>query len=419
MSEKTRKFLEKYGKFLWSEDAGKSWKSTQQQTVDMGNQVTDSIGHRKNPKTGHYEGGGPFYTVLVRRSFPTTHVELKGQFKATANDRLSADVGTPMPTLIIPSQYKGSSVQPEVWRPKDLSDLHPLGATAISEVAPTNPNAEAATMLGEAVKDGFPAVPGIRTWKSRTLALRNIGDEFLNVEFGWLPLVSDVTGVSSSIRNAHTVLQQYERDSGRNVRREFAFPVEHSERVIMTSGAPTAHPFGATGWPVCQGYMQGTDIELKIEESSKKWFSGCFTYTTPPRTDSRGKLEYANDQAHHLLGTHLTPDVLWELTPWSWAIDWFSNTGDVISNFTNFALQGLVMRYGYMMHEKRTVITATFAPPSGSEWNVHRSCPPQTYEICSKVRGEASPFGFGVSWEGLSPTQLAITAALGITRLRL
>jgi len=33
-----------------------------------------------------------------------------------------------------------------------------------------------------------------------------------------------------------------------------------------------------------------------------------------------------------------------------------------------------------------------------------------------KSRFPANPFGFGVGWEGLSPTQLAITAALGITR---
>jgi hypothetical protein len=39
------------------------------------------------------------------------------------------------------------------------------------------------------------------------------------------------------------------------------------------------------------------------------------------------------------------------------------------------------------------------------------------YETVTKVRIPAGPFGFSIGWEGLSPTQLAITAALGITRL--
>jgi hypothetical protein len=39
------------------------------------------------------------------------------------------------------------------------------------------------------------------------------------------------------------------------------------------------------------------------------------------------------------------------------------------------------------------------------------------YESVEKSRSPANPFGFGIGWEDLSPTQLAITAAIGITRL--
>jgi ABC-type polysaccharide/polyol phosphate export permease len=34
----------------------------------------------------------------------------------------------------------------------------------------------------------------------------------------------------------------------------------------------------------------------------------------------------------------------------------------------------------------------------------------------TKQRYRANPFGFGITWDGLSPLQLAIAAALGITR---
>jgi len=275
-------------------------------------------------------------------------------------------------------------------------------------------------MLGEVAKDGLVALPGIRTWRKRTDLLRSVGDEFLNVEFGWKPLVSDIRGVSSSIVNRHAVLSQYERDSGRNVRREFAFPVERrTEESSKGSERPSCAPAGSTEFPVLNGAVGSNGLKLTLVEESRRWFSGCFTYTTPPSNDTRKRMAYASDQANHLLGTSLSPEVLWELTPWSWAVDWFSNTGEVITNFTNFALQGLVMRYGYMMMEKSIVVTASLGGRDIVYPELVNTAPAQTYEVRIKSRTEANPFGFGIGWEDLSPTQLAITAALGITKVRL
>jgi hypothetical protein len=74
------------------------------------------------------------------------------------------------------------------------------------------------------------------------------------------------------------------------------------------------------------------------------------------------------------------------------------------------------MQYGYIMEE--TSIVDTYSMPATGLLGVTGTVPPVTYEYVVKRRREANPFGFGIGWEGLSPTQLAITAALGITRLR-
>jgi hypothetical protein len=421
MSEKTRKFQEFFGGWTYTKD-GKSWTTAPPTSRDMGTQKTESIGHPVNRKTGNREGGGPFYSALARRSFPRTSIELEGEPKPSATEKykLRAQVGTPIEQSILPSSVKEMYAKPTSLRSEDLSDLDPKGATAISLVAPTNPNANAATMLGEIAKDGLVALPGVRTWRSRTDLLRSLGDEYLNVEFGWKPLVSDIRGVSSSIAKRHSILSQYERDSGQNVRREFAFPVER-KTTTLTPGEfrPSTSPNGAVTFPILNGAVGSSPMTLTLVEESRQWFSGCFTYTTPPSTDSRKKMAYASDQANHLLGTSLSPEVLWELTPWSWAVDWFSNTGNVITNFTNFALQGLVMRYGYIMHEKSMTLTASLRGKAREAPVQVNTAPSQTYTICVKSRAEANPFGFGIGWEDLSPTQLAITAALGITRVRL
>jgi hypothetical protein len=106
----------------------------------------------------------------------------------------------------------------------------------------------------------------------------------------------------------------------------------------------------------------------------------------------------------------------WFSLTWSWAIDWFTNAGDVITNLTNFELAGQIMRYGYMMEEKSTKITASLKTCAlkGAE---SASGPSSWVEHRSKVRRPANPFGFGFTGADLSPTQVLIAAAVGISLL--
>jgi hypothetical protein len=119
--------------------------------------------------------------------------------------------------------------------------------------------------------------------------------------------------------------------------------------------------------------------------------------------------------ADKVLGASLTPETLWNLAPWSWAVDWFSNTGDVLHNLQSFQSDGLVMRYGYMM--VHTIVKDTYRLSSSNLGNDSSSgVSPLAYVTETKTRAKANPYGFGASWNGLSPHQLAILGALGITR---
>jgi len=121
-------------------------------------------------------------------------------------------------------------------------------------------------------------------------------------------------------------------------------------------------------------------------------------------------------EAEKLFGLSLSPDTLWQLAPWSWAVDWFANTGDVLHNVSAYANQGLILRYGYIM--EHTVVRDTYScgnPVTNGLWN-GRPIAPITFVTETKVRRRANPFGFGVSWNALSPFQTSIVAALGISR---
>jgi len=154
-------------------------------------------------------------------------------------------------------------------------------------------------------------------------------------------------------------------------------------------------------------------IEEKIIE---RWFSGAFTYHLPSDYDSRSKMTDYASLADKVYGTSITPEVLWELAPWSWAVDWFFNAGDVVNNLSDWESAGLVMRYGYMMEHtfhKYTYIAS--GTGFKKELNL-ASVPSLTLVTETKKRVGANPFGFGVTWDGLSPFQTSVLAALGISR---
>ena len=386
-----------------------------------GSQVTDSISNRYDPDKGHYVSGGPFYTSRISSFInPGTVVDAYGE-SGPNSFYYSGPVWPAFPTggeesnLSWVSQFKANT---EKALAKD-------GATAISLTSPTNPTSDLGTTLAETFREGVPSLPGIQSWKRRTEVAKAAGSEYLNYVFGWAPLLNEVHQVRDTARHHRDIMKNYQNGEGKNTHRRFDFPLQKtSKRYSEGNGYALEGPGNSMFLYINK---QASQRDVSVVTETKKWFEGCYTYGGPSSTDSWRSAMGFGSQADHLFGLTLTPDVLWELTPWSWAVDWFSNTGDVINNVTNFGLAGLVMRYGYMMEETIQRITVEIPhtyfnrliskSPFNYTWQDSgpASC---GYEIRTKVRAPASPFGFSIGWEGLSPTQLAITAALGITKWR-
>lgn len=390
--------------------------------LGTGTQKTVSEGHRFNRSKGYYDSGGPFYTSRVEYQCQTGTVgEVWG---TTGSDKLySGPVYTdfPSPTERSEVGFKGNLGD------SNESTMRADGATAISLASPVNPNAQLATLLGETRRDGLPSLPGIRTWRDRTLRAKNAGDEYLNVVFGWEPLVRDVHDVGNAARHHRNILVHYEDNEGSNNHRTFAFPSDEETKSIDKTVASAKFKGWNTGFVYSGSNPKISSPTRTITRvtSRRRWFEGVFTYATPSSTDSWGKGIRYGREADHLFGVALTPTVLWELAPWSWAVDWFSNAGNVINNVTNFALAGQVMRYGYMMEETIEKVTASIpysalkakaSDGSQSSREAGRGGCSSSIVITTKRRVAADPFGFSVGWEGLSLTQLAIAASLGISR---
>lgn len=388
-------------------------KASQAQPSIMGSQVTDSESHSWPPPKGNRSDvGGSFFTSKRQAHKPCTMHSFSvldptytsGPY---TKKRINANFDVSCP---IELNAQNKPLWPTAQN-SNTSSLNALGATAISRCAPTSSAVELSTSLGELFREGLPRAIGAHSWEAKTLKAREASGEFLNYEFGWLPVVSDIEGLAHSIKNSDDILKQYDADRGKVIRRQYRFPDEESssfqilgakfpDGICIDSGMPE---------PSLQGVWSKATLTQK-----RRWFSGAFVYGAPLGINSRSNIADLAAKADKLFGLSLTPDVVWNLTPWSWATDWIFNTGDVLSNLSDFISQGLVMQYGYLMEE--TIVKVIYSL-RGATYHGHAlDVQDATLTVRTKSRTRANPYGFGVTWDGLTATQGAILAALGITR---
>jgi len=389
-----------------------------------GMQTTASEGHPISQlrKAGSGDIGGPFTTTKTycdpRGSRFNVKDEQFGSVGPSIESHFFFEDGIMIPRItLLPADGYGR-IFPAYPDPVNTSDddLDEFGTTAIARCNPVNPPADAASALGELFREGLPHVIGSESWKARNQIASSAGKDYLNVAFGWLPLVSDIKDFVHVVTRFDEIASQYERDAGRVVRRRYEFPIERSSNSWTENTNPSSPAI------VCpaQFFDQfGTPSSVFVSEETeiRRWFSGAFTYSLPSDYDSRNNISRIAFLADRL-GLNPTPETLWNLTPWSWAADWVTNAGDVLTNISRFANGGLVMRYGYVMEhsiKRRTY----FQPYSGYRINGKQvAAGPFSLVVETKKRRQANPFGFGVTWEGLSTFQASILAALGISRHR-
>lgn len=309
------------------------------------------------------------------------------------------------------SQYKGPLCIWDVYgsspvKPVDpttavtpVEELNSLGGSAISWILPNNPDANLSQFLGE-LREGLPSPALLSIYRDRTRNLmNNSGGEYLNYQFGIKPIVDDLRGFAKQIKRSEDTLRQYLKDSGKRVKRDFHFPPDTKtttyDGVTFTTGS------AVTGY----AFLTGKTV---VEESTSRWVDAAFVYHVPGGSSALSNMEEASAKADRLFGVDLTPELLWNLTPWSWMLDWFGNIGNIMTNISNLGHDGMVMQYGYIMERKLFKITHT-ATFQGQQVRTVR-----TFE--SKRRHPASPYGFGLTDADLSATQKAILVALGMSR---
>lgn len=224
-------------------------------------------------------------------------------------------------------------------------------------------------------------------------------------------MVSDLRKIGSAVKDAHKIIAQAQKGSGQTTRRSYSFPSETS----TTGQKLSLYPEGYS-WmnPAGTSSVAGEIIETLIRNT---WFEGAFTYLLPVGDTAAGKVKEFEAKANILLGTRLTPEVVWNLAPWSWFADWNANVGDIVHNWSAFSTDGLVMKYGYVMCE--TIARRTYAAYGLRLIDSYKgeiSAPlSAVYTTTVKMRIPGSPYGFDLKPVDYSTKQVAILVALGLS----
>jgi len=298
----------------------------------------------------------------------------------------------------------------DIWRePPHVSsgtELDVWGTKAIARCIPTNPVAEAQILAGNTLQKGLPAIP-ISNWRGITDAARKAGSNYINVQFGWKPFVTDLQNLAKAMRERDEILSRYHAESGKLLHRAMHFPKE----VIVETDPPRydlhPKPFGDGDYFRPDNYGK---LSVTSTTTIERWFSGAFTYYLP----KMGSLAGSFADARKLLGAGITPELVWELTPWSWAVNWFVDTDSVIHNLSQFTQDGLVMPYAYIMEHSKTVVEYSLTGVAFKSYPGRHSFS-QTFTVECKQRRAATPWGFGATFDGFTDHQKAIIAALTIS----
>lgn len=246
---------------------------------------------------------------------------------------------------------------------------------------------------------------GRRTLRSTP---KSVANHWLNTQFGWVPFLSDFRNFHKLTKNLSSRLDHLKRDNGQWVRRGGTVTTDSAFDLVGGSSTQTRHYPVALGSKYINSSNTGSN-QIYFSESSRIWFVARFKYWIPQLVGP----DWQGFAVKRLYGLEITPTLIYELTPWSWLVDWFADVGDSLSLAQAQLTDNLCAKYAYLMEtrEKKMIIDSTLA--------LKQESLKATFVIrqSQKLRNGASPFGFGIEPINFSARQFSILGALGLTRL--
>jgi len=274
----------------------------------------------------------------------------------------------------------------------------------------------------------------LRASNYRPRSVSEAAGAYLNYVFGVKPTISDLKSVSEAVLVWDTHIRRYIRAERHRLRRKRSVDLGTKTQSGTFIGRP------GSGFDVIQGfggvtvkygmlypsfYRQANypfNVTLRWACTSTQRLSqfATFEYFVPRPADLLSRLSRYRQLAESVVGGGLDVPTAYELTRWSWLVDWFVDIGGLL-------------RYQQTVSDNQIVATASgysvfqdflwqltycdLYPVVSTEKAGVVSFSPQTVTATARthVRRPGNPYSIGPTWD-LSQQQWAILGALGLAR---
>lgn len=297
-----------------------------------------------------------------------------------------------------------------------------------SATAPDKNEGSLMVTLIELLRGDIPSV--LKNFRELMSGLKSVqnyaGSEALNIMFGWVPLIQEYANL---IKVGMALERVIYYESFRRKRQWDGPSVSgtSSPSVLLSCsgsayGVDTLHRVGDV-----LGGTTGVGASFyaahRWVESEDYHFSSKYTGLAKAGRRANAFSDQAMDVVKRL-GLVDDPQMLWELTPYSWLVDWFTSMGASISNANVYSpVRGKYnVDYAYLTTQRIRSSEADLSRPVsalGANVKSLRVTRPRSIAISTtRWRDRATPFGFGTQLGSLSGSQFAILVALGFARFR-
>lgn len=258
-----------------------------------------------------------------------------------------------------------------------------------------------------------------KTARQLFMAPKKAANHFLNHNFGWVPFVKDLSDFLSNLRDFREKIGILSQNNGKWIRRRSILENVFIDEVVPGwSGTGIHNVYPLNTQPANDTWVGTPKWEYRHKYQLYSTAVGSFRYYVPyfdvysPEWGGLGSVR----RQLMLHGLRVSPSNIYKAVPWSWLVDWLTPVGHDLQALQDAAFDNLVAKYLYstthVVHQLEFKQYVPFNSASGGPRTLT-----WTRTSSSKQRkGIDSPFGFGLSWDNLSPKQIAILVALGITR---
>jgi hypothetical protein len=251
--------------------------------------------------------------------------------------------------------------------------------------------------------------------------LRAAADLYLQYKFNIAPLISDVQAVRRALANTERRLNGLVSRMGKLQTRHYSRDLHEYSNSSESEGSRAVGFYHALNGGTLTSYATATNERIVVYEPSIFHAQVQYNYYY---TDYQ--LEHARILS--LLdawGVNLNPAIIWNAIPWSFVVDWLVDVSRWLSTTRvgNMDPKINIMQYLWSVKRARRIVVTSkvtspiYYPGTG----LPGSYPPEsmTHPVVFETayrRDVGLPSASSLTTSGLSPTEISLGAALGLSR---